>query len=37
MELLSRLEQNVADVQRSFKEREALLIKERDQATENAR
>ena len=37
MELLSRLEQNMADVQASFKEKEALLVKERDQAVENSR
>ena len=37
MELLSKLEQNMADVQSSFKEKEAILLKERDQAVENAR
>ena len=37
MELLTRLEQNMADVQASFKEKEAILIKERDEAMENSR
>jgi hypothetical protein len=37
MELLSRLEQNMADVQASFKEKEAILMKERDEAVENSR
>lgn len=36
-ELLSTLEQNMTDIQASFKEKEALLTKERDQAMENAR
>ena len=37
MELLGRLEQNMADVQVSFKEKEAILVKERDEAVENSR
>ena len=37
MEVLNRLEQNVADVQGSFKEKEAALVKERDEALEKAR
>ena len=37
MEVLNRLEQSMADVQGSFKEKEATLTKERDKAMENAR
>ena len=37
MELLGKLEQNTADIQASFKEKEAILVKERDEAVENSR
>ena len=37
MEMLGRLEQSMADVQASFKEKEAILMKERDEAVENSR